>query len=148
MPHHVIIGAGPAGINAIETIRQFDRDSSITLVSDERPYARMALPYFLANEIPEEHLSTASEAYFDNLRVDRRVGSRATRVDTTARVLHLDDGETLSFDTLLVATGSSATRPVSSPSTGSSGRAHWVGGHKPRLKASRASLIAPSPHRM
>ncbi len=111
MPHHVIIGAGPAGINAIETIRQFDRDSSITLVSDERPYARMALPYFLANEIPEEHLSTASEAYFDNLRVDRRVGSRATRVDTTARVLHLDDGETLSFDTLLVATGSSATRP-------------------------------------
>ena len=60
MTKHVVLGAGPAGINAIETIRQFDHDGSITLVSNEPAYARMALPYFVAKEIPEAQLLTAS----------------------------------------------------------------------------------------
>jgi NADH dehydrogenase FAD-containing subunit len=42
---HVIIGGGTAGMNAITTIRQYDRGASeIILVADERPYARMVLP--------------------------------------------------------------------------------------------------------
>jgi NADH dehydrogenase FAD-containing subunit len=49
---HVIVGGGTAGINAITTIRQYDRGASeIMLVSAERPYARMVLPYYLKASI-------------------------------------------------------------------------------------------------
>ncbi len=111
MPHHVIIGGGPAGINAIETIRQFDTSGAITLISDERAYARMALPYFLAREIPEGQLNIGGDDYFDRLRVTRKIGARVTRVDGGARSVHLDNGERIAFDNLLIATGSSPAHP-------------------------------------
>jgi NAD(P)H-nitrite reductase large subunit len=112
MPHHVIIGGGPAGINAIETIRQLDAGAAITLISDEHAYARMALPYFLAKEIPQGQLDTGSDEHFERLRVARCIGRRATRIDRAARTVYLDDGEVIGFDTLLIATGSSPTRPL------------------------------------
>ncbi len=111
MAHHVIVGGGPAGINAIETIRRFDAAATVTLISDERAYARMALPYFLANEIPAAQLDTGSDDYFDRLRVQRHVGRRAARIDSSGRTVHLDDGTTVAFDKLLIATGSSPLRP-------------------------------------
>ena len=111
MSHHVILGGGPAGINAIETIRRFDSSGAITLISDERAYARMALPYFLANDIPAAQLDTGNDAYFERLQVTRKIGARATRLDGNARSVQLDTGETIGFDTLLIATGSSPVRP-------------------------------------
>ncbi len=111
MAHHVIIGSGPAGINAIETIRRVDSAAPITLICDERAYARMALPYFLANEIPAAQLETGSDEYFDRLRVERHGGRRAVRIDSSGRAVHLDNGSTVGFDTLLIATGSSPLRP-------------------------------------
>lgn len=119
MTRHVVLGAGPAGINAIETIRQFDHDGSITLVSNEPAYARMALPYFVAKEIPEAQLLTASDPYFDRLQVDRRIGRRAAQIDPQARVVRLDDDTSVPFDNLLVATGSS---PVVPPIPGANGK--------------------------
>ena len=54
---HVIVGGGTAGMNAITTIRQYDRGASeILLVSAERPYARMVLPYYLKGAISESHV--------------------------------------------------------------------------------------------
>src|SRR5215831_18747033 len=76
MTNHLIIGGGPAAINAIETIRDFDGGpSQITLVSDEPAYARMVLPYWLANQIPEKQVYTGDDGYFANtLKVDRQIG--------------------------------------------------------------------------
>lgn len=119
MPHHVILGAGPAGLNAIETIRQLDPGAGITLISDERAYARMALPYFIAREIPEEQLLTGSDDHFARLRVDRHIGRRAVKVDTGSRFVELDNGERVSYSSLLIATGSSPARP---PIPGADGR--------------------------
>jgi len=53
--HHVILGAGPAGVTAAETIRKTDPDCQITLVGGEPepPYSRMAIPYLLAQDIDE-----------------------------------------------------------------------------------------------
>jgi NAD(P)H-nitrite reductase large subunit len=119
MPHHVIIGGGPAGINAIETIRQLDASAKITLISDEPAYARMALPYFLANEIPQAQLETGSDEYFNRLHVEQRMGRRVARVDGKGRAAHLDNGNVIGFDTLLIATGSS---PVHPPIPGADGK--------------------------
>ena len=55
---HVIIGGGPGGMNAIETIRSYDTAASITLISNEPAYSRMALPYYISGNIPIEQVIT------------------------------------------------------------------------------------------
>ena len=54
--HHLILGTGPAGVIAAETIRKHAPNDRITLVSDEPqpPYSRMALPYLLIRRIDED----------------------------------------------------------------------------------------------
>ena len=114
--HHVIIGGGPVGTNAIETIRQFDDgDSDITLVSDEPAHSRMALPYWLSGQFPKEHTFTADDDWYQRMGVDAKVGVRATKLDANAKSLELDDGGSLSFDNLLIATGA---RPAGLPVPG------------------------------
>ena len=111
--HHVILGAGPAGVIAAETIRKHAPDDQITLVGDEAepPYSRMAIPYLLIGNVKETgtYLRKSLTHYAD-LRIDQ-VGGRATAVDAAARTVTLDNGTTLSFDRLLIATGSHPVRP-------------------------------------
>ena len=111
--HHLILGAGPAGVIAAETIRKHARGDSITLVGDERepPYSRMAIPYLLVGDIgePGTYLRKQPE-HVSRLRIDR-VDAQARHVDIAARTVTLDDGQTLTFDRLLIATGSHPVRP-------------------------------------
>src|SRR5437879_11884162 len=108
MTRHLIIGGGPAAINAIETIRDVDQGTHpITLVSDEPAYARMVLPYYLSGQIPQEQVFTADDAYYDSLQVERRIGTRVDRIDPQAKSVTLHDGQRLAFDDLLIATGAS-----------------------------------------
>jgi len=115
MPHNLIIGGGPVATNAVETIRQFDTASSITLVCDEPAHSRMALPYWLAGQVPREHTYTADDASWQRLGVDAKIGLRATKLDTDAKSVTLSDGSNVSYDNLLLATGS---RPLELPIPG------------------------------
>ncbi len=108
---HVIVGAGPAGLAAAETLRALDRSARITLVCDEPPYARMALPYHLEGRIEERALHTGDAAWFESLDVHTRLGARASGLDAKAHRLLLDDGTSLEYDRLLVATGSRVAVP-------------------------------------
>lgn len=108
---NVIIGGGPAGMAAIETIREIDGGaSSVTLISDEPPYSRMALPYFLAGEAPEAQMMTGGPRLFDALKVHTIFGRRVQNVFPADRKLALSDGSSVEFDNLLIATGSGAQR--------------------------------------
>jgi NAD(P)H-nitrite reductase large subunit len=106
---HLIVGAGPAGLSAIDTIREFGDTRAITLVCDEPPYSRMVLPYYMDGTIPEENVFTASDAYLADKGVEALIGKRATAIDKSSATL--DDGSTIDFDDALIATGSSAVRP-------------------------------------
>lgn len=113
---HVILGAGPAGVIAAETLRKHAPNDDILLVGDEdeAPYSRMAIPYLLIGKVGEEgtHLRHMPE-HFDKLCIRVLRGRRATALDSAKRELTLDDGSTLAFDRLLIATGSSpATPPI------------------------------------
>ena len=108
---NVIAGAGPAGVRAAETIRRYDPDSSITVIGDEPAYSRMALPYFLAGNIEEKAVLTGDSGYFSNLNVETRFGRSVASIDTGGNSVTLDDGSTVEYDNLLIATGSAATRP-------------------------------------
>ncbi|MEE9198224.1 MAG: FAD-dependent oxidoreductase [Dehalococcoidia bacterium] len=108
---HVIVGAGPAGLRAIETIRSYEPGSSITLIGDEPAYSRMVIPYYLAGDIEERAVFTGDLNYFSSLKVETMFGRRVTSIDPKAQTLTLDDRATVGYDDLLIATGSSATRP-------------------------------------
>ena len=113
MRHHVILGAGPAGIIAAETLRKHCPQDRITVVGDEReaPYSRMAIPYLLIGNIEEKGTWLRKGAsHFADLRIDI-VQARATQVSARARQVVLDNGQSLTFDKLLIATGSHPVRP-------------------------------------
>ena len=107
---HVIIGGGPGGMNAIETIRGYDADASITLISDEPAYSRMALPYYISGNIPVDQVNTGDDDYFGRLGVKTRFGVSVSEVNPHASMLTLSDGSMVPFDNLLIATGSSAQK--------------------------------------
>ncbi len=113
---HVIVGGGTAGINALLTIRACDRGASeIDLVSAERPYSRMVLPYYLGGTIAESHVFTLTPPRLAQLQVRAHLGRRAAALDPIASRLTLDDGTILEYDRLLIATGSA---PVKAPVPG------------------------------
>ncbi len=111
--NHVILGAGPAGVIAAETIRKHAPNDRIVLVGDEpeAPYSRMAIPYLLIGNIQEAgtHLRHGAD-HFDKLCIERKQG-RAKGIDTGRKHVHLADGSSLPYDRLLIATGSSPVRP-------------------------------------
>jgi len=108
---HLIIGGGTAGMNAMRTIREEEHEpSEITLVSAERPYSRMVLPYYLDRTIAESHVFTATAAQLAKWNVKTHIGRRATGLDVKLNVCTLDDGTRIEYDDCLIATGSSAVR--------------------------------------
>jgi NAD(P)H-nitrite reductase large subunit len=113
--HHLILGAGPAGIIAAETLRKHAPADAITVVGDERepPYSRMAIPYLLTGSVDENGtLLRRGTDHFGKQRISLLNG-RAAAVDTQERVVTLENGSKLPFDRLLIATGSSpATPPI------------------------------------
>ncbi len=113
MTHHVILGAGPAGVIAAETLRKHAPNDTITLVGDEpdAPYSRMAIPYLLIGNIDERGTYLRKSAtHFDDLRITQ-VKAKVTRVDAAGKTVQLDNGQSISFDKLLIATGSHPVRP-------------------------------------
>ena len=112
--HHLILGAGPAGVIAAETIRKHAPSTdTITLVGDEKeaPYSRMAIPYLLMGNIEESGTWLRKGLnHFANQHI-RLVQARAKQLNAKAKSVVLDNGETLKFDTLLIATGSSPVKP-------------------------------------
>ena len=114
---HVVIGAGPSGVIAAETLRKLQPAASVTLVGDEPepPYSRMAIPYFLTKQIAEQgtHLRKTSDHFAK--RDIKIMQTRVASLDRAAQQLSLVGGEKLHYDKLLIATGS---QPVSPPIPG------------------------------
>lgn len=110
---HLILGNGPAGVIAAETLRQSAPDAEILLVGSEDapPYSRMAIPYLLEGQIDETgtYLRKAP-GHFDRLWIQERRG-RAVALHTDQRDILFDDGSRESYDRLLIATGSHPMRP-------------------------------------
>jgi NAD(P)H-nitrite reductase large subunit/NAD-dependent dihydropyrimidine dehydrogenase PreA subunit len=106
---HVLVGSGPGAITAAETIRRIDAGAKITIVSDDPHgyYSRPGLAYYLAKDVPESRLFPDSPEDFASLDVDL-VRARVARVDARGHRIRLADGAEISYDRLLLATGSRA----------------------------------------
>ncbi len=114
---HIIIGAGPAGVVAAETLRKADPDAAITIIGDEPepPYSRMAIPYYLINNITESGSYLRDpNLHYSKLNIEL-VQQKVDKIDVSARQVTLADESSRSYDKLLIATGS---RPISPPIPG------------------------------
>ena len=70
--NYVILGAGPAGVTAAETIRGLDHSGQITMIGGEPepPYSRMAIPYLLHGSIKEPGTYLRQDLkHFDRLKI-------------------------------------------------------------------------------
>lgn len=110
---HVIIGNGPAGVVAAETLRKHRPNDTIVLIGDEPvpPYSRMAIPYLLVGNIDEAGTYLRKSAdHFDKQCITQAQG-RVTGIDTVARRVSLSDGKQFEYDRCLIATGSVPAKP-------------------------------------
>lgn len=110
---HVIIGNGPAGVIAAETIRKNAPSDDILLIGDEPelPYSRMAIPHLLAGDINETGTYLRREKdYFTRMQIRQKYG-RAVHISSRTRTVKMDDGSAIAFDKLLIAAGASPRVP-------------------------------------
>ena len=110
---HIILGNGPAGVVAAETLRRVAPADDILLVGneDEPPYSRMAIPYLLEGNIDEAGTYLRKTAgHFASLRIEQRRG-RVVAVNTEKQTILFEDGHFENYDRLLIATGSHPVRP-------------------------------------
>ncbi len=110
---HIILGNGPAGVVAAETLRRAAPQDEIVLVGNEAepPYSRMAIPYLLEGNIDESGTYLRKSAdHFARLNI-RELRGRAVALNTDNRTLLFDDGHSENYDRLLIATGSHPVRP-------------------------------------
>lgn len=110
---HIIIGNGPAGVVAAETLRRLQPEAEIALIGDEAepPYSRMAIPYFLHGDIDAHgtHLRKTHD-HFVQQKI-HLIQGRVTSIDAAVKQLQFASGERIRYDTLLIATGSHPIRP-------------------------------------
>ena len=113
----VIVGAGPAGVSMVETLRHYDRDSQVVMLSAE-PY----LPYSPPAMV--DHFLTGSGSHLwrgpdwpSQMQVDYRSGTSAAALEPAKEagkrgLLVLQDGQSLEYDRLVIASGSRLYAPL------------------------------------
>ena len=114
----LIIGNSAAGTGAVEAIRRRDRESSITIVTDEDypVYSRCLLSYFLAGKIDESRLQIRPPNFHREMDAELLAGKKVVSVDPAQQQIECGDGTRLNYDRLLIATGGSPKIPANIPS--------------------------------
>lgn len=113
MSHTLIIGAGQAGLSAAAELRKRKYEGEITLIGDEpsAPYQRPPLSKaYLTGETPIDRLWLKPEAWYEKADVRVRTGERVTAIDRSASDVITGEGDRLSYDQLILATGGQARR--------------------------------------
>jgi len=114
----LVVGASAAGLAAAETLRREGYAGEITLIGEEQhqPYDRPPLSkQILAGEWEADRLALRAAEHLADLRLDMRLGARATGLDVTAHEVRLAAGESVGYDALVIATG---VRPRRLPGEG------------------------------
>ena len=102
LPTLVVVGNGMAGVRAVEEIlgRSGGKRFAITVFGDE-PYGnynRILLSKVLAGSDDTAEIYLNPVDWYADIHIDLRAGVRVVKVDRFARVVHADDGTTVSYD--------------------------------------------------
>jgi 3-phenylpropionate/trans-cinnamate dioxygenase ferredoxin reductase subunit len=113
MARTVVVGAGQAAGQLVASLRQEKYEGEIVMVGDEPylPYQRPPLSKaYLSGELPLERVLVRPEKFYVDKDIETRLGVRVTAIDREACTVALDDGTTLAWDDLVLATGSRVRR--------------------------------------
>ncbi|CAI8693689.1 FAD-dependent oxidoreductase [Burkholderia pyrrocinia] len=105
----VIVGAGHAARRTAEALRERDAAVRIVMIGAERelPYDRPALSKdALMSDGGEQRAFVRDAAWYDTQRIELRLGTRVDAIERDAQRVRLDDGTTLPYARLALATGS------------------------------------------
>ncbi len=113
MKQFLIIGNSAAGVAAVEGIRRQDKESKITIVSDEDypAYCRCLISYYLAGDIKEDKVIYRPQEFYKDNNVDLLLNKKVARVDPKKNRVILEDKSQFGYDSLLIATGASPRFP-------------------------------------
>jgi 3-phenylpropionate/trans-cinnamate dioxygenase ferredoxin reductase subunit len=109
----LIIGGGQAGAQAIDTLRREGFAGRLVLIGEEPelPYQRPPLSKkYLSGEMAADRLVFRHRAFYDEHRVELKLGRRAVRIDAAARQVALADGEMVAYDRRLLCLGAESRR--------------------------------------
>ncbi len=110
---YLLAGGGVASSSAAVAIRKIDPISPLLMIGQEanRPYHRAPLSKeYLRRSATHADLFTLPDGWFSANNVELRTGRRVAHLDTVRCAVTLDNGKEISYDRLLIATGSSSTR--------------------------------------
>ncbi|KPV62958.1 MAG: Coenzyme A disulfide reductase [Candidatus Bathyarchaeota archaeon BA1] len=113
MPRRIVIlGAHAAGVDAAAAARKTDRTAEITLLTTENKagYSRCGIPFVLGGHIPRfEDLVVYPPGYYRMMKLNLRLETTATSINKEAKTVEIQNKtgkqETLSYDSLIIATG-------------------------------------------
>ncbi len=111
---YVIIGNSAAAIGTIQGIRQIDKTGQIVVISDEKyhTYSRPLISYWLKGDVTEENMRYRDEDFYEKNDVDTLFETRVTKINSNKKTVTIKNGNEISYDKLMVATGSKPFVPT------------------------------------
>lgn len=105
---YVIIGNGPAGYYAADSIRKNDKEGNIHIVSDEKvlTYFRPQLSKFLGAAIDDSKFYISPEQWYKDNNIQVTLSSKVKRINTENNLILLSDGSIIGYSKLILANGS------------------------------------------
>ncbi|MBU1090779.1 MAG: FAD-dependent oxidoreductase, partial [Candidatus Omnitrophica bacterium] len=109
----LIIGNSAAGVAGIESIRKNDKQSKITVISDEdyNSYCRCLISYYLSGEVKEDKILYRPESFYKENNINLLLNKKVVHIDPKKNRVILEDKSNLGYDSLLIATGASPKIP-------------------------------------
>jgi len=114
----VVVGASLAGVRACETLRHEGFEGEIICIGDENhvPYDRPPLSKkFLSGEWDADRISLRRPEAIAELGVRWKRGTKAVQLNTDSRMISLENGDDVSYDGLIIATGGTVRRLPNQP---------------------------------
>jgi len=109
----VIIGGGAAGLAAADMLRREGYDGPVSIISadDSAPYDRPNLSKdFLAGTASDDWIPLRSPEFYVDRRIELLLNSQVSSLDSHKKSVHLENGKTLGYGALLIATGADPVR--------------------------------------
>lgn len=105
---YVIIGNSAAAVGTIQGIRLVDKEGQIVVIADEKyhTYSRPLISYWLKGAVTEENMRYRDEDFYEKNDVDTLFGTRVTKINPAAKTVTIENGNEISYDKLMIATGS------------------------------------------
>jgi len=111
--HYVIIGNGGAGVSALQTIREVDKKSEITIISREQypAYSPCSLPNLISGEIDKPTIFRFDKQFYNRLNAKFLKNTEALEISHKNKEVKLANGKQIKFDKLLISAGAKPITP-------------------------------------